>query len=116
MVSAGKLQRVFILLSDGKHSNYIIEVKAGGHGSQKSKRKGPPRVDKRASKRGEHSEFQSRNDTTLGILHMFISCDTHFKVVWTHTHVAADKLLEISVVRRVLRWGYSSVFLMIFLP
>ena len=116
MVSAGKLQGDFILLSDGKHSNHITEVEARGHGSRNNKRKGPPRVEKRVTKRGEHSEFQSCNDTTLGILHMFISCDTHFTVVWTHTHVAADKLLEISVVRRVLRWGYSSVFLMIFLP
>ena len=31
------------------------EVEAGGHGSARSKRKGPPRVEKRAEKHGEHS-------------------------------------------------------------
>ena len=49
------------------------EVEAGGHGSGRSKRKGPPRVEKRTSKRGKHSEFQSLDDTTLGILHIYTS-------------------------------------------
>ena len=48
------------------------EVEAGGHGSGRSKRKGPPRVEKRASKRGEHSESQSCDDTILGISHLLL--------------------------------------------
>ena len=44
------------------------EVEADRHGSGRSKRKGPPRVEKRAAKRGEHSELQSWDDTILVML------------------------------------------------
>ena len=47
------------------------EAEEGEHSSGRSKRKGPPRVKKRASKRGEHSEFRSFDDTILGILNIF---------------------------------------------
>ena len=48
------------------------EVGAGGHRSARSKRNGPPRVDKRASKRAEHSDSQSCDETILCILHISI--------------------------------------------
>ena len=48
------------------------EVEAGGHGSARNKRHGPPRVDKRAAKRGEHSESQSCDETILDILHISV--------------------------------------------
>ena len=48
------------------------EVETGGYDSGRGKRKGPPRVEKRAAKRGEHSELQPLDDTILGILHIFI--------------------------------------------
>ena len=48
-------------------------VKAGGYGGERSKRKGPPRVEKKAVKRGEHSDFHSFNDTILDMLHIFIT-------------------------------------------
>ena len=48
------------------------EIEAGGHDSGRSKRNGPPRVDKRASKRGKHSESQSYDETILGILPIYI--------------------------------------------
>ena len=44
---------------------------AGGHGSGISKRKGSPRVEKRAAKRGEHSDFHPFNDTILELRHTF---------------------------------------------
>ena len=44
------------------------EVEASGYGSGRCKRKGPPRVEKRAAKRGEHSELQSWDDTILVML------------------------------------------------
>ena len=47
-------------------------VEAGRHSSGRSKRNGPPRVHKRASKRGQHSGSQSCNETILGILHISI--------------------------------------------
>ena len=48
------------------------EVEAGGHDSGRRKRNGPPRVDKKASKRREHSESQPWDETTLGILHIAV--------------------------------------------
>ena len=60
------------------------EVVAGGHGSARSERKGPPREKVRleltssegksegAAKRGEPSHFPSDDDMNLGILHTFI--------------------------------------------
>ena len=42
------------------------EVETGKNGS--GRRKGPPRVEKRAAKRGEHSELQSWDDTILVML------------------------------------------------
>ena len=47
------------------------DVKESGHGSGKSKRNGRPRVDERASRRGEHSESQTCDETILGILHTY---------------------------------------------
>ena len=47
-------------------------VEAGGHDGGRSKRKGPPRVEKRAVKRGKHSDFHSFNDTILDLLHVFV--------------------------------------------
>ena len=44
-------------------------VEARWHGDGRSKRKGPPRVKKRAAKRGERSVFYSFNDTILDLLH-----------------------------------------------
>ena len=49
------------------------EVEAGGHGSGRSKRKGPPRVEKRAAERGEHSEFQLCDDTILQVSYIYLS-------------------------------------------
>ena len=50
------------------------ELETGRHVSGRSKRNGPPRVDKRASKRGESTlESQSYDETIPGILHTFIS-------------------------------------------
>ena len=50
------------------------ELETGRHGSRRRKRNGPPRVDKRASKRGESTlESQSYDETIPGILHTFIS-------------------------------------------
>ena len=47
-------------------------VETGGHGGGRSKRKGLPPLEKRAAKRGEHSDFHSFNDTILDLLHIFI--------------------------------------------
>ena len=47
-------------------------VTAGGHSGGRSSRKCPPRIDKKASKRGEHSDFQSGDQLYLGILHISI--------------------------------------------
>ena len=48
------------------------EVEADRHGSGRSKRKGPPRVEKRAAKRGKRSDFHSDDNTILELLHMFM--------------------------------------------
>ena len=49
------------------------EVEAGGRGTVRSKRKGPPRVEKRAAKRGERSDFHPFiNDKILDLLHIFM--------------------------------------------
>ena len=47
-------------------------VEAGGHGGRRSKRKGPPRVEKRAAKRRERSFFHSFNDTILDFMYIFV--------------------------------------------
>ena len=48
------------------------KVEAGEHGgSGRSKRKDPPRVDKKALKRGEHSDFHSGDHVHLGILYIY---------------------------------------------
>ena len=41
------------------------EVEAGGHGNGRSILKGSPRVEKRAAKRGERSDFHSEDSTIL---------------------------------------------------
>ena len=51
-------------------------VKAGGHGGGRSKRIGPPRVEKKAAKRGERSDFPCFNDTILDLLHISIKYPT----------------------------------------
>ena len=64
------------------------EVEAGGHGSGRTRRNGPPRVDKRALKRGEHSESQSSDETILGILRpsvKFVKLSDHM-VGLVHKH------------------------------
>ena len=47
-------------------------VEAGGHGGRRSKRKGPPRVEKRATKRGERQFFPYFNDTISHFIHKYM--------------------------------------------
>ena len=47
------------------------EVETGGYGSGRTEPRASPRVEKSASKRREHSESQSCDDTILGILRIF---------------------------------------------
>ena len=49
------------------------EVEAGGHGSGKSKRKGSPRVEKGAVKRGKRSDFHADDDTILHFVRKFFT-------------------------------------------
>ena len=48
-----------------------VAVEAGGHGSRRIQRKGTSRVDRRASKRGEHKECQSCGEAILSILNIY---------------------------------------------
>ena len=48
------------------------EVETGGYDSGRGKRKGPPRVEKRAAKRGKNSEPQSFDDAILSVLPIFM--------------------------------------------
>ena len=47
-------------------------VEAGEHGGGRSKRKGPPRVEKRATKRGERQFFPYFNDTISHFIHKYM--------------------------------------------
>ena len=77
-------------------------VEAGWHSRGISKRKGPPRVEKRAAKRGEHSDFHSFNDMILNLLHVFME----MLVLYYLEKEGARACTWSTVYRKWVHWTY----------
>ena len=63
------------------------EVEAGGHGRGRRQRKGPPRVEKRAARRGERSDYDCGLAT-----HMYVCQSAVLPLFWSRTGVEKTEI------------------------